>query len=196
MYANVVSQGATWKSTSGISSFVNPISAPYNKANEIVIKLNDKDSIIALSTQSPKNILRDIHHYLQAKNISHTDLHAAWKLKSGDIAIHIANKKELEKLIKEESWTQVLGKKIHIVTYTFGIDSINLKEKERVMEQIRAKNTASIPGLEIKWIGWLSKPDLGEKKISLVIECKIAMQANVVIEEGLAIVAELHCCTL
>ncbi len=115
-YANVASQGATWKSTSGISSSANPISAPYNKANEIVIKLNDKNSVTALSTQSPENILRDINHYLQAKNISHTDLRAARKLKSGDIAIHTANEKETEKLIEEKSWTQVLGKKARIVT--------------------------------------------------------------------------------
>lgn len=108
---------------------------------------------------------------MQTKNISHTDLRAARKLKSGDIAIHTANEKETEKLIEEESWTQVLGKKARIVTRTFGviahavrIDSINMKEKEGVMEQIRAKNTASIPGLEIKWIGWLSKLAPGKKK--------------------------------
>ncbi len=105
--------------------------------------------------------------------------------------------------MEEESWTQVLGKRARIVTRTFGIiahavriDSINMKEKEGVMEQIRAKNTASIPGLDIKWIGWLSKPALGKKESSLVIECKTAAQANGAIEEGLAIGAELHRCTL
>lgn len=169
-YANIASQGATRKSTSGISSSVNPISAPYNKANEIVIKLNDKDSVIAFSIQSSENILRDINHYLQTKNISHTDIRAAQKLKSGDIAIHTANEKETEKLLEEESWTQLLGKKARIVTQKFGviahavrIDSINMKEKG-VMEQTRAKNTASIPELEIKWIGWLSHPAPEEKR--------------------------------
>lgn len=114
---------------------------PYNKAHKIVIKLNNKDSATVFSTLSPKNILRDINHYLHAKNISHTDFRVAQKLKSGDIAIHIVNKKETKKLIKEESWTQVLGKKAHIVTRIFRviahaiqIDSINIKEKEGVME--------------------------------------------------------------
>ena len=202
-YANVASQGAARKSATGIPPSVNPISPPYNKANEIVIKLNDKDSTTALSTQSPENTLRDINHYLQAKNISHTDIRAARKLKSGDIAIHTANEIETQKLVEEESWTQVLGKKACIVTQTFGvvahavrIDSISMKEKEGVMKQIRAKNTASIPDLEIKWIGWLSNPTSGKKETSLVIECKTATQANGAIEEGLAIGAELHRCTL
>lgn len=44
---------------------------------------------------------------------------------------------------------------------------------------------------------WLVvKTSSGEKKTSLVIECKTAAQANGVMEEGLAIGAELHRCTL
>ena len=93
--------------------------------------------------------------------------------------------------MEEESWTQVLRKKACIVTQTFGIiantvriDFINMKEKEGVMEQIRAKNTASISGLDIKWIGWLSKPALEKKEFSLVIECKTAAQANGTIEDA------------
>ncbi len=48
-----------------------------------------------------------------------------------------------KKLVEEESWTQVLGKKARVVTKTFRvithavrIDSINMKEKEVVIEQI------------------------------------------------------------
>ena len=55
---------------------------------------------------------------------------------------------------------------------------------------------ATIPDLDIKWIGWLSNPALGEKKTSLVIECKTAAQANGAIEKDLTIRAELHRCTL
>ncbi len=110
---------------------------------------------------------------------------------------------ETKKLVEEESWTQVFRKKTRIVTKTFGviaqavrIDSINFKEKEVVMEQIRSKNVASIPDLDIKWIRWLPSPALGKNKTSLVIECKTALQANRAIEEGLAMGAELYRCTL
>ncbi len=203
-YANVASQGANRKATAGISFSATTAPTPaFNKANEIIIKIDDKDSTRTLNTQSPENIVRDINHYLQAKNISNTNIRAARKLKSGDIAIHTANETETKKLVEEESWTQVLGKKARIITRTFGviahvvrIDSINMKEKEAVMEQIRAKNIASIPDLEIKWIGWLSNPAAGKKETSLVIECKTATQANGAIDEGLAIGAELHRCTL
>lgn len=156
-YADITSRGAAQKATTGVPFTTNSNSPPYNKANEIVIKLNDKDSVTALSNQSPENILQDINHFLQAKNISHTEIRAAQKLKSGDIAIHSANKKETKKLVEEESWTQVLGKNACMVTWTFGIiahavriDSINMKEKEGVIEQICTENIVSIPGLDIK----------------------------------------------
>ncbi len=110
---------------------------------------------------------------------------------------------ETKKLLEEESWTQGLWEKTRIVTKIFGvithavrIDSINMKEKKVVMEQIQSKNVASIPDPDINWIGWLSSPALGKKKTSLVIECKTASQTNGIIEEGLAIGVELHRCTL
>lgn len=64
---------------------------------------------------------------------------------------------ETKKLVEEKSRIQVLGKKVCIVTQTFGvivhtmrINSINIKEKKRIIEQIWAKNTTSILYLKIK----------------------------------------------
>lgn len=97
----------------------------------------------------------------------------------------------------------MLGRETKPITRTFGVvahairvDSINLAHKEITIEKIRAKNAASIPGLEIKWIGWLTNLSPGKKESSLVIECKTAMQANEAIDNGLAIGAELYQCTL
>lgn len=74
-YANVASQGANRKATAGISFSATTTPTPaFNKANEIIIKIDDKDST---RTQSPENIVRDINHYLQAKNISNTNIRAA-----------------------------------------------------------------------------------------------------------------------
>lgn len=50
MYANVASQKTIWKSTFEISLSIKHISASYNKANEIIITLNNKDSVIIFST--------------------------------------------------------------------------------------------------------------------------------------------------
>lgn len=71
-----------------------------------------------------------------------------------------------------------------------------MKRKEGVIEQIYVKNTISIFSLDIKYIGWLSKPTLGKKKSSLFIECKTTTQANGTIKEGLAIGVELYQYTL
>lgn len=56
----------------------------------------------------------------------------------------------------------------------------------------RSKNFASIPYLDIKWIGWLSSLTLEKRKTWLVIEWKTTLQANREIKEGLAIGIELH----
>ena len=88
--------------------------------------------------------------------------------------------------------TRILG----VVAYAIRVDSIDLAHKEITIEKIRVKNAASIPGLEIKWIEWLTNLSPGKKESSLVIECKTAIQANGAIDEGLAIGVELHQCTL
>ena len=147
--------------------------------------------------------MESINQYVKSKNITDTDIRAAQKLKSGDIAIYIANAGETKKLLENNCWTEVLGRKAKSITRTFGVvahavrvDSIDLAHKKITMEKIRAKNAASIPGLVIKWIGWLTNLSPGKKESLLVIECKTALQANGAIDEGLAIGAELHRCTL
>ncbi len=76
-YTNIASQREARKAANGVLPHISTFPPSYNKANEIIIKLDDKDIARAFSTQSPKNILQDINHYLQAKNISNTDIHTA-----------------------------------------------------------------------------------------------------------------------
>ena len=132
-----------------------------------------------------------------------TDIRAARKLKSGNIAIYTANDGETKQLLQNDCWTEVLGRRakliirnIRVIAYAVRVNSINLAHKENTIEKIRAKNATSISGLEIKWIEWLTKFFQGKKELSLMVECKTAMQANRAIDEGLAIGAELHRCTL
>lgn len=143
--------------------------------------------------------MESINQYVKTKNITNTEIQAARKLKSGDIAAN----GETKNLLENNCWTEVLGREAKPITRTLGVvahavrvDFIDLAHKEITMEKIRAKNAASIPGLEIKWIGWLTNLSPGKKESSLVIECKTAVQANGAIDEGLAIGAELHRCTL
>ena len=81
-YANIASQRAARNAATGVPSRISTPPPSYNKVNKIIIKLDDKDSARAFSHQSPKNILQDINHYLQAKNISYTYICEAQKLKS------------------------------------------------------------------------------------------------------------------
>ena len=147
--------------------------------------------------------MENINQYVKTKNITDTDIRAARKLKSGDIAVYTTNDGETKKLLQNDCWTEVLGRGAKPITRTFGVvahevrvDSIDLAHKEITIEKIRAKNAASIPGLEIKWIGWPTNLSQGKKESSLVVEYKTAMQANRAIDKGLAIGAELHQCTL
>ncbi len=202
-YATIASRGATAAGTSPLPPTNVLFSNSYSKANEIIIELNDKSAARALESQSPENILEIINQYVKTKNIMDTDIQAARKLKSGDIAVYIANDGETKKLLQNDCWTEVLGRGAKPITRTFRVvahavrvDSINLAHKEITIEKIQAKNAASIPGLEIKWIAWLTNLSLRKKESSLVVECKTAMQANGAIDEGPAIRAELHPCKL
>lgn len=99
--------------------------------------------------------------------------------------------------------TEVLERGTKPVTRTFGvmayvvcIDSINLANKDVLMKKICAKNAATILGLEIKWIRWLSNLAPGKKQLSLVVEYKITIQVKKAIHEDLSIRTELHWCTM
>lgn len=202
-YTTIASRGATAAGTSRLSPTNTPFPNSYSKAHEIIIKLNDKSTAWALNSQSPEDIVESINQYVKMKNIMDTDIWAARKLKSGDIAVYIANNGETKKLLENDCWTKVLEREAKPITRTFKVvahavrvDSIDLAHKKITMEKLRAKNADWIPGLEIKWIGWLTNLAQGKKESSLVIECKTAMQANGAIDKGLKIGAELHQCTL
>ncbi len=83
-----------------------------------------------------------------------------------------------------------------VVVHAVCVEPIDLAHKVITIKKIPLKNAASIPGFEIKWIGWLTNLSQRMKESLLVVECKTAMQANGAIDEGLAIEAELHRCTL
>ncbi len=159
-YATIVSRDATAAGTSPLPPTNTPFSNSYSKVNKIIIKLNDKSAAQALDSQSPEDIVEGINQYVKKKNITDTDIRAARKLKSSDIAVYTANDGETKKLLQNYCWTEVLGRGAKPITRTFGVvahkirvDSIDLAHKEITIEKIRAKNAASIPGLEIKWIG-------------------------------------------
>ncbi len=144
--------------------------------------------------------MESINQYLKTKNITDTDIRAARKLKSGDIAVYTANDGKIKRLLQNDCWTERGAKPITrtfgVVAHAVRVDSIDLAHKEITIEKIRAKNAASIPDLEIKWIGWLTNLSPRKEESSLVVECKTAMQSNGAIDEGPAIGAELHRCTL
>ena len=101
-YATIASRGAT---AAGISPLL-PTNAPfpnsYSKAHKIIIKLNDKSAARALDSQSPKDIVESINQYVKSKNIIDTDIQAARKLKSGDIAVYAANDSKTKKLLEND----------------------------------------------------------------------------------------------
>ncbi len=101
-YATIASRGATAAKTSSIPSTNAPFPNSYNKAHEIIIKLNDKSAARALDSQSPKDIVESINQYMKTKNITDTDIRVARKLKSSDIAVYTANDTETKKFLEND----------------------------------------------------------------------------------------------
>lgn len=78
-------------------------------------------------------------------------------------------------------------KTLTVLAYIVSFDSIDIVDSKTMIEKIHAKNAASIQGLKIEWIGWLSTLTSRKKKLSLVIECRVAMQVNKAINGNLTI---------
>lgn len=94
---------------------------------------------------------------MKTNNITDMNIQIAQKLKNGDIIVYTTNNNEIKKLLENDCWTEVLGRKVKLITKIFGvithivhIDSINLNHKKIIIKKIYTKNVASILGLEIK----------------------------------------------
>ncbi len=101
-YSTIASQGATAAGTSSLPPTNAPFSNSYSKANEIIIKLNDKSAARALDSQSPKDIVESINQYMKTKHITDTDIRAVRKLKNGNIAVYTANDGKTKKLLQND----------------------------------------------------------------------------------------------
>lgn len=101
-YAAIRLQSAT---TSGIS-YPHIGSAAftslYNKANKIILKLNNKDAAQALDSQSIEDIVESINQYIKTKNFTDTNIQAACKLKSGAIVVYTAHDSKTKKHLEND----------------------------------------------------------------------------------------------
>lgn len=145
-YTAIALQNATTPKVSYLLIGNTAFTSSYNKANQIIIKLNNKAAARALDSQSTKDIVESMNQYVKTKNITDTDIQAVHKLKSGNIAIYTTNDSKIKKLLENNCWTEVLERKAKLVTETFRvvahavcIDSIDLANQNVIMKKIRVK---------------------------------------------------------
>ena len=77
---------------------------------------------------------------------------------------------------------QIYGVLVHGVR----IKDLSATDMEKGIEYIKTQNKDTVK-LDIIWLGYLNRPKEGQQTASLIVEYRIAEQANLAIREGLAI---------
>lgn len=135
-----------------------PLQTPYNKNNEIIIRMNNTEASKANRQLRPAEIAKKVTTYISENKISDIPIRAAKCLPSGDIAIIAANQEEVEKLRGCETWTKAFSDEARQVAQTYGVlvhgvklNELSSKSREEAIEYLKAINIHSIK-LDIAWI--------------------------------------------
>ena len=203
-YASVLGQPSTASFSEGGVPIQPPIpkrnQAPYNKDNEIVIKLQDEIANKVLEGKRPQEMTDLVNEYIKNTDDKRKPIRTARRLFSGDISVMAANEEEANALREHKEWMTRLSSNARAVTKTYGlllhgvrIDSINLRDMAQAIQQVKTDNAYTL-SLDIIWIGWFKKHKEGQDKCSLIIELASPEDGNKALEEGLVIGSEIHGC--
>lgn len=206
-YASVLGRSSTASSTTGGAPL--PIlppampkqgQSPYNKQNEIVIKLQDQTASKALEGKTTAEMTTIVNGYIQSTDISRKLIRTARRLPSGDIYIIAANEKEAAALREHKDWVEKLSSNARVVTKTYGIllhgvrfEAIDTKDIPTAIRAVQIENANTL-SLDIVWLGWFGTPKNDQHRGSLIIELASPEEGNRAMEEGLVIGSELHGC--
>ena len=164
-YASVLSQPSTASfSEGGVPIQPPPIpkhgQAPYNKDNEIVIKLQDATANKVLEGKPPQEMTDLVNEYIKKMDSKRKPIRTTRRLISGDISVIAANEEEATALKEHKEWMLRLSNNARAVSKTYGlllhgvrIASIDVRDMVYAIQQVKADNANTL-SLDITWIGW------------------------------------------
>jgi len=164
------------------------------RSKDIIVKLNDPDTIKEYRDKTPITILGKVNSALAT--CGHSQIQtcralAAKQLRSGDICISFASDAQAMNLRNQQSqWTAALSPKATVNRQTYGVlvhgvhtETFNLQDPETIGKIIR-QNT-NIHGLEISRLTWLNGAKAKKTEASVIMEITDPLMANIAIDEGI-----------
>ncbi len=206
-YASILGRSSNAPSTTAGVPIMPPAmpkqgQTPYNKLNEIIVKLQDETANKALEGKTPSEMTALVNNFIKSTEPTRKPIRAARRLGSGDICIMAANEEEAIALREHKEWMSKLSSNARAVTKTFGlllhgvrIDAIDTKDMATAIKTVQNENVNTL-NLDIVWIGWFGTNKEGYDKGSLIIELASPEEGNKALEEGLVIGSELHGCCI
>jgi hypothetical protein len=163
------------------------------KSREIIIKLNDPDTIKQYRDKSPMQIAGLINAALQASSNPQLRTYqalAAKQLRSGDICASFASEVCTQGLRQRQSeWISCLSSRATINRQTYGvlIHGVNVKSLDVTSHETHAqiiRQNNHVHDLEVVRLAWLiNKPEKTESTV--IMEVANPVTANTLIDDGL-----------
>jgi hypothetical protein len=166
------------------------------ESKQLLIKISPNDAATLRDT-SPEQIVKRLQE--DASDTPATrGIIAAKQLPSGDVLLHLNEAADKPRLQANSEWTTKLGPSAKVYSKTFSILLHGVSTAGRFREDpsslaktIESENTKHHPGLKIKKISWLKKPDDQKRYSSLIVEVASAAHANRMITEGVLLRYEM-----
>ena len=181
--------------TTGLSITPSPKPVtPGHAANEIVIKLGDKEAIATMKSTNEDKLVDLVNGSLRNQQINDVKIRGVTKLGSGDLAIQTNNKEDLNKIKDNDSWIKILSTKARSVTKTYPVLVFTPKMKlyrrctpEMFQEHLKQWN----PHIADNYVAQLhpgKESDVG----GLILIFKKEEEANNCIADGVVIDGKMH----
>ena len=167
---------------------------PGHAANEIVIKLGDKDAIATMKSTNEDKIVEIVKGSLKDQQINNMKIRGVTKLGSGDLAIQTNNKEDLNKIKDNYSWIKILSTNARSVTKTYPVLVFTPKTKlyrrctpELFQQHLKQWN----PYIAPNYVAQLHPGKEGDMG-GLILVFKRDEEANNCIADGVVIDGKMH----
>ena len=124
---------------------------PYNKLNEIIVKLQDETANKALKGKTPSAMITMINDFIKSTDTTRKSIRTARRLGSGDICVMAANEEEANALREHKEWMLKLSSNAKAVTKTYDlllhgvrIDAIDIKDMATTIKTVQNENVNTL----------------------------------------------------
>ena len=180
----------SWAQVAGKGLARAPPAVPLRRLREITVRVGDPNEKEEIRGEE----ISKIRDAIRGKDAAAADSIASiGRLPSGDFVVRTLRPEAKEALENRNEWITAIARSAKTVRRTYEViahgvsKTFDISDIRQAGKRIEAENAIIHPGMEIRHIKWLGRPDVVKRYGSVVIAVASAEQANRILDEGIVI---------